>query len=516
MCLLPRSHRVSSTLDSKWHVHSSGSNRATEPTRPVVPQPTEQRHEPAVDLPTTSSMPRRRPRRPKQQPDHDHDHNHDHHVDIEPPGHLPRREAQTCCRSRPASQHASYDAYSVPGVDDPEAFPTLGSMSALASKGPGSGGRRHRGKRGAALARVAEFMAEIVRNARRPRARTVARRPRRRRRRQGPARRHPGARGQPRALAIPPPQDLPWVYGRRPPSTRPTSRLGTEAFKHGASTWLLQGAAQAYNRQDARAAKALEYPRGQTRSSHMREAHRRAAQILYDERNKDAANHRELYVDLHGMSSFLPWDGLTAAGLHAEEAITYLGRILRAHRGRHPSAPALRHHRHGTPLAQRRQGQGRARRARVPRGPALRLARVLGANDHWRHGRRFEIDPGSGSVRPVPPQHRLPPAAAPHMQQQVQQQVQQQAQVQQRQRVVVITPRLSLPINTRRPRPRWRRRQPPRATSAGRAAASRGRRPSRRPPRPGTGVHAAASPARRPAPRRRGRSGARSTTWWPP
>jgi hypothetical protein len=58
-------------------------------------------------------------------------------------------------------------------------------------------------------------------------------------------------------------------------------------------------AAQAYNRQDARAAKALSI-RGQAENNLMREAHRRAAQILYDERNKDAANHRELYVDLHG------------------------------------------------------------------------------------------------------------------------------------------------------------------------------------------------------------------------
>jgi len=33
----------------------------------------------------------------------------------------------------------------------------------------------------------------------------------------------------------------------------------------------------------------------------MREAHREAARILYEERNKDVDDSRELYVDLHGM-----------------------------------------------------------------------------------------------------------------------------------------------------------------------------------------------------------------------
>lgn len=32
----------------------------------------------------------------------------------------------------------------------------------------------------------------------------------------------------------------------------------------------------------------------------MREAHREAARILYEERNKDNDESRELYVDLHG------------------------------------------------------------------------------------------------------------------------------------------------------------------------------------------------------------------------
>lgn len=33
----------------------------------------------------------------------------------------------------------------------------------------------------------------------------------------------------------------------------------------------------------------------------MRGAHREAARILYEERNKDAEDSQELYVDLHGM-----------------------------------------------------------------------------------------------------------------------------------------------------------------------------------------------------------------------
>lgn len=35
----------------------------------------------------------------------------------------------------------------------------------------------------------------------------------------------------------------------------------------------------------------------------MREAHREAARILYEDRNQDSDSSRELYVDLHGMYS---------------------------------------------------------------------------------------------------------------------------------------------------------------------------------------------------------------------
>ena len=46
----------------------------------------------------------------------------------------------------------------------------------------------------------------------------------------------------------------------------------------------------------------------------MRKAHREAARLLYEERNKDSSSSAELYVDLHG--------------LHPEEAVEYLERVL--------------------------------------------------------------------------------------------------------------------------------------------------------------------------------------------
>ena len=46
----------------------------------------------------------------------------------------------------------------------------------------------------------------------------------------------------------------------------------------------------------------------------MRKAHREAARLLYEERNKDASSGSEIYVDLHG--------------LHPEEAVEYLEKVL--------------------------------------------------------------------------------------------------------------------------------------------------------------------------------------------
>lgn len=72
-------------------------------------------------------------------------------------------------------------------------------------------------------------------------------------------------------------------------------------------------AAQAWNRNDARAAKALSL-RGQSENDLMRKAHREAARELYEERNRHPSFGSEIYVDLHG--------------LHPEEAVDYLERVL--------------------------------------------------------------------------------------------------------------------------------------------------------------------------------------------
>jgi DNA-nicking Smr family endonuclease len=79
-------------------------------------------------------------------------------------------------------------------------------------------------------------------------------------------------------------------------------------------------AAQAWNRNDARAAKALSL-RGQAENDAMRKAHREAAKALYEERNQHLASttdsDSEFYIDLHG--------------LHPEEAVDYLDNVLTSH-----------------------------------------------------------------------------------------------------------------------------------------------------------------------------------------
>lgn len=83
----------------------------------------------------------------------------------------------------------------------------------------------------------------------------------------------------------------------------------------------MYSAAQAWNRNDARAAKALSL-RGQAENDAMRKAHREAAKALYEERNSHHNNLNaifhssleEFYIDLHG--------------LHPEEAVEYLEDVL--------------------------------------------------------------------------------------------------------------------------------------------------------------------------------------------
>lgn len=78
-------------------------------------------------------------------------------------------------------------------------------------------------------------------------------------------------------------------------------------------TLMRDSAAQAWNRNDARAAKALSL-RGQSENDLMRKAHREAARELYEERNQHRGRGSEIYVDLHG--------------LHPEEAVEYLEKVL--------------------------------------------------------------------------------------------------------------------------------------------------------------------------------------------
>lgn len=89
---------------------------------------------------------------------------------------------------------------------------------------------------------------------------------------------------------------------------------GNKSFLSYLVTYLFHlSAAQAWNRNDARAAKALSL-RGQNENDLMRKAHREAAHILYEQRNKDNTTSTEIYVDLHG--------------LHPEEAVDYLESVL--------------------------------------------------------------------------------------------------------------------------------------------------------------------------------------------
>jgi len=125
------------------------------------------------------------------------------------------------------------------------------------------------------------------------------------------------------AMKIPQPQRIPWLEtGER--ANQQYLKYRQEAIRHGSvRNKFLQSAAQAWNRNDARAAKALSL-RGQAENEAMRKAHREAAKALYEERNSHltAAPVRndaddEIYVDLHG--------------LHPEEAIEYLENVLLSH-----------------------------------------------------------------------------------------------------------------------------------------------------------------------------------------
>ncbi|KAF2099616.1 hypothetical protein NA57DRAFT_11343, partial [Rhizodiscina lignyota] len=247
------------------------------------------------------------------------------HVSTPPPGlnpfsnfgSRPSSRAHSRPGSRPHSRQGNRSSTpSAPALDDAEAFPSLGSAAA-------KGGKKHHGKRGGHGHHRDHIqnntLADVVRMSPSP----------------SPAQARKGVRNSNRnstgtrensaaAMAVPQPEHIPWLE-TGDGVNKAYLKARQEAFRHGASrNKFLQSAAQAWNRNDTRAAKALSL-RGQTENNLMKEAHREAARILYDERNKEhGPSARELYVDLHG--------------LHPEEAIVYLSTKLLAHQN-HPGRP---------------------------------------------------------------------------------------------------------------------------------------------------------------------------------
>ncbi|KAH8164296.1 hypothetical protein CIB48_g3981 [Xylaria polymorpha] len=182
-------------------------------------------------------------------------------------------------RSRPGSRPQTKDGTVAPSMDDNDAFPSLSSASAKPSK-------KHHGKRGGHGHGHKEnytpsSLADIVKMS-------------------------------------PSPSPVP----NRPESKKIGRNGSTTNLKNGENSAAAQSipmpkqipcAAQAWNRNDARAAKALSL-RGQSENDLMRKAHRDAARELYEGRNKVNVGSLEIYVDLHG--------------LHPEEAVEYLERVL--------------------------------------------------------------------------------------------------------------------------------------------------------------------------------------------
>ncbi|KAL8714862.1 MAG: hypothetical protein Q9220_001375 [cf. Caloplaca sp. 1 TL-2023] len=211
--------------------------------------------------------------------------------------------------SRPTSRHRSRDPSPYIPTEDSEAFPALGAIT-------NKGTRKHHGKRGghghshASKENTPNSLADVVRMSPSPAPAVL---------RKGLAKNksYVGIRETGSATAtIPAPEHVPWLEtGEK--TNHAYLKARQQAFKHGAArNRFLQSAAQAWNRNDARAAKALSL-RGQSENELMRKSHREAAQLLYEERNKDGHTSKEVYIDLHG--------------LHPEEALEYLEQILVEH-----------------------------------------------------------------------------------------------------------------------------------------------------------------------------------------
>ncbi|GAQ08416.1 hypothetical protein ALT_5737 [Aspergillus lentulus] len=217
--------------------------------------------------------------------------------------------------SRPTSRHQHRELNPTAlSVDDPDAFPTLAAVSAKnASK---KHGKRNNRETGSVKENLPTSLADVVRMS--PSPAPGKGKPTSKNSREGTKGRENNAAAQ----SIPAPQNIPWLEtGSR--ANQQYIKYRTEAIRHGTvRNKFLQSAAQAWNRNDARAAKALSL-RGQAENEAMRKCHREAARQLYEERNKHLLSagldesSEELYVDLHG--------------LHPEEAIEYLEKILLKH-----------------------------------------------------------------------------------------------------------------------------------------------------------------------------------------
>ncbi|GAB7354070.1 hypothetical protein MBLNU459_g4646t1 [Dothideomycetes sp. NU459] len=213
---------------------------------------------------------------------------------------------------RPTSRHQSRTATpSALAVNDDEAFPTLGSAAAnRAGKRHGKRGHGHNSHKESPVA-APSSLADVVRMSPSPSPMLQTRRGIRSTKSQAGSREN-GTTAQ----AIPPPDHIPWLETGES-ANRSYLKARAEAFKHGGlRNKFLQSAAQAWNRNDARGAKALSL-RGQNENNLMKEAHREAARCLYEERNKASSGNKELFVDLHG--------------LHPEEAVSYLTSCLLEH-----------------------------------------------------------------------------------------------------------------------------------------------------------------------------------------
>ncbi|PHH51086.1 Polyadenylate-binding protein-interacting protein 7 [Ceratocystis fimbriata CBS 114723] len=203
-------------------------------------------------------------------------------------------------RSRPGSRHQQ-PKEQAPALDDTEAFPSLGA-SVKQSKKPIN--KRPGNKDGY----TPSLLADVVKMAPSP-----APSPRPEKKTQARIAVQGSRENSAAAQAIAAPRHIPWLEtGDR--ANKAYLKARQEAIKHGGlRNKFLQSAAQAWNRNDARAAKALSL-RGQSENELMKKAHREAARELYEERNKSLTMSSEIYVDLHG--------------LHADEAVSYLEDIL--------------------------------------------------------------------------------------------------------------------------------------------------------------------------------------------